>query len=296
MFSIITPTYNREKLLVRVLDSLKNQTLQDFEWIIIDDASTDQTEALVQEWKLANSSMDISYIKQEINKGKSHAVNTGVKLCKYDYAIIADSDDSFAPNTLEDLKTIWSSTNQTPQSNKIAAIWTLVKNEAGERIGDKFPHDFWQVDFNTRVLKNTIEGEKWHCWKTRILKEFPMYASSECAIEESTNWNRINKQYDFLCVNKTHRIYFYSEDGLIAKPKTRKELAKSNYFSSYYALKDVTIKDLLLVKHYRDYSFNYIKSRLHYKNKEIKLGIFNHSISVLNFICIAPIRALNKVL
>ena len=103
MFSILTPTYNRAHTLVRVFKSLVEQTEQDFEWIIMDDASTDQTKRLVQEWQNSTTAFTIHYHELHKNKGKPNAINIGLDYCSQPITVIADSDDSFALHTIADL-------------------------------------------------------------------------------------------------------------------------------------------------------------------------------------------------
>ena len=196
MFSIITPTYNRAHTLDRVYTSLKEQTFKEFTWIIVDDGSTDNTNKLVEKWKSDNSNISIDYHLLKDNKGKPYAVNYGVKHAKEEFTIIADSDDSFSSTTLSDLKSIWDDN----KLQSIGAIWTLVLDEDNRIVGDKFPEDRWLVDFKTRVLENHIKGEKWHCWRTGVLKSNKMFWSDESHIPEGITWNSINRKFDFLSV------------------------------------------------------------------------------------------------
>ncbi|MEM1002498.1 MAG: glycosyltransferase family A protein, partial [Bacteroidota bacterium] len=147
MFSIITPTYNRAHTLDRVYNSLLNQTLKDFHWVIMDDASTDHTEQLVQEWMAKSNPFEISYYKLEVNKGKPYALNKGFSHCTRPITIIADSDDTFVPDTIAELKMLWQTVDLTQEAEKIATIWTLTDDENGHLVGEPFPHNFWQVNF-----------------------------------------------------------------------------------------------------------------------------------------------------
>lgn len=90
--TILTPTYNRAYILKNALDSLCRQTDPDFEWIIVDDGSTDNTEQLVRAWLAEPLPFPLHYIKQE-NGGKHRALNRGVLSAVYDYVLILDSDD-----------------------------------------------------------------------------------------------------------------------------------------------------------------------------------------------------------
>ncbi|MCD2258913.1 glycosyltransferase family 2 protein [Psychroserpens luteolus] len=293
MFSIITPTYNRAHTLNRVYDSLKNQDFKDFYWIIIDDCSTDNTQELVHQW-MSSGDINITYHKLNKNQGKSAAVNFGLEYCNQPYTIIADSDDSFSENTLSDLKQLWESISG--NENKVASIWTLTKNENGTIVGDKFPQDYWQVNFKERVLNHHIDGEKWACWRTSILSKQKMYTSDKCHIQESHTWNTINKNFDFLCVNIAHRCYFSSEDGLIASKKSKKDLAMVYYYGGYYGLKDVSVSEILKHKYYRNLAFDYFKSRVLFSDKNLKLDSLKSIASGFIFLTRLPKRIVKKLI
>src|SRR6476619_6982250 len=76
LFTVFTPTYNRARTLDRVYTSLKNQTFRDFEWIIVDDGSSDETSNLVQAWQ-QEAGFPVRYVYQP-NLGKHVAFNRGV--------------------------------------------------------------------------------------------------------------------------------------------------------------------------------------------------------------------------
>lgn len=95
--SIILATYNRGHLLDRSIKSVLNQTYQDYELIIVDDGSTDDTEKLVQNF----NSEKIKYIKHKKNKGNPTARNTGIRLAEGDYIAFQDDDDEWMPEKLE---------------------------------------------------------------------------------------------------------------------------------------------------------------------------------------------------
>ena len=99
-FSIITPTYKRERFLTKMITCVQVQSYQNYEHIIIDDGSTDDTKALVSTFTLDDSK--IIYIKQE-NRGRSAARNVGINTAKGEYICFLDSDDVWADNYLEEL-------------------------------------------------------------------------------------------------------------------------------------------------------------------------------------------------
>lgn len=93
-FSVIIPTYNREQFIRRAINSVLNQTCQDFEIIVVDDGSKDQTKKVVSTF-----GAQVRYVYQE-NQGPSIARNTGIRLARGQYIAFLDSDDQFLPNKL----------------------------------------------------------------------------------------------------------------------------------------------------------------------------------------------------
>ncbi|MFT6760420.1 MAG: glycosyltransferase involved in cell wall biosynthesis, partial [Psychroserpens sp.] len=87
-FSVVTPTFNRGQFLGKAIESVQAQTISDYEHIIVDDGSVDNTEELVKEYSLADSR--IIYIKQK-NRGRSIARNIGMKRAQGDYVCFLDS-------------------------------------------------------------------------------------------------------------------------------------------------------------------------------------------------------------
>lgn len=102
-FSVIITTYNRATLLKRALDSLIIQTEKDWEAIIVDDGSIDNTTALIKPY-LKNSSK-LKYVYQK-NAGYAMAKNTGIFLSKGKFVTFLDSDDEYSPTHLEERKVI----------------------------------------------------------------------------------------------------------------------------------------------------------------------------------------------
>ncbi|MDT8316788.1 MAG: glycosyltransferase [bacterium] len=93
--SVIIPTYNRAGMIVECLESVLNQTYSDYEVIVVDDGSTDDTEELIGPYLNR-----IRYIKQE-NMGNAGARNSGIEATKGDIVAFNDSDDLWLPDKLE---------------------------------------------------------------------------------------------------------------------------------------------------------------------------------------------------
>ena len=95
--SVVTPTYNRAHLVARAIRSVLNQAYQDFELIVVDDASTDNTEPVVRGFRDPR----IRYVRHNENRGGSAARNTGIELCQGEYIAFLDADDEWLPGKLE---------------------------------------------------------------------------------------------------------------------------------------------------------------------------------------------------
>lgn len=109
--SILTPTYNRAYTLKRCYDSLCAQTDKDFEWIVVDDGSSDTTKELVSGFILEDK-INIRYFYKE-NGGKPSAHNMGVRNAKGEMCVCVDSDDALTPLAVETAKTVWKSRKDT---------------------------------------------------------------------------------------------------------------------------------------------------------------------------------------
>ncbi len=117
--SVIIPTYNRAHLIGRALNSLANQTYKDFEVVIVDDASTDDTEAYIKGF---SDFLNIQYVRHEKNKGEAAARNTGIRAARSEYVAFLDSDDEFVPEKLEKQMAVFRS-----QSPILGVVYTNMR-------------------------------------------------------------------------------------------------------------------------------------------------------------------------
>ncbi len=97
LFSVIIPTYNRAVMLYKSINAVVNQTFEDWELIVIDDASNDNTYKVVSDFE----NYKIKYVKNELNIERSASRNKGIELAKGKYICFLDSDDIWEPNHLE---------------------------------------------------------------------------------------------------------------------------------------------------------------------------------------------------
>lgn len=97
LVSVVIPTYNRGYCIERAVNSVLNQTWKNLELIVVDDASTDDTESVIRGMKDSR----IKYVRYEENRGANHARNVGIHNAKGNYIAFNDSDDEWVPEKLE---------------------------------------------------------------------------------------------------------------------------------------------------------------------------------------------------
>ncbi|MBP6396563.1 MAG: glycosyltransferase family 2 protein [Saprospiraceae bacterium] len=274
LVTVFTPTFNRSYCLHRVLESLKSQTFKNFEWLIIDDGSIDDTKSWV-EHNRPTCEFQIRYFYQE-NNGKHNAINKGASEAFGEFIIIADSDDTFKPETLEVfLDTFY----KIPEPEKYAGIWCLVEDESGNIVGDRFPNKDWDCGVTEFYFKNRIQGEKWQMMRTAIMRKHPMpnVKIKGLYVEESIMWMSISKFYLFRCINIPLRIYHSSSDGIMQKS------AKIDFVNwySYYLRFHYLYKDFS--QYFRYYPIYFIKGMFFYQFSIYKLKkSFIHEFGAIN--------------
>jgi glycosyltransferase involved in cell wall biosynthesis len=212
-FTVFTPTYNRAHTLTGVYDSLRSQTCRDFEWLIVDDGSTDGTRRLVDQWR-ASGEFPIRYIYQE-NQGKHVAHNRAVSESRGEFVLPLDSDDACVPQALARFKHHW---NSIPDNEKelFSGVTALCMDKEGRLVGTRFLEDVTDSNSLEAYYKHHVRGEKWGFQRTMVLRQFPMPGSEvgRSYMPEGLIWWRIARQYKTRYVNEMLRIYSTGNESL----------------------------------------------------------------------------------
>jgi glycosyltransferase involved in cell wall biosynthesis len=210
--SVFVPTYNRAHLLGRVFASLQTQTFKNFEWIIIDDGSRDNTNELVKGWQ-QDSPFEIQYLRK-INGGKHTTINPGVDLARGEFMVILDSDDWLAPNALERMLKLWQAIPANEQP-RFSGVVGLCAHPDGRVIGDRFPQDTFDSNAVDLTHTHRIHGDKISLSRTSVMREFPFpFQELRGLVTESLVWNRIAQRYQERYVNEIFAHKEYLEEGL----------------------------------------------------------------------------------
>lgn len=228
-FTVLTPAYNRPHTLGRVYDSLKAQTFKDFEWLIIDDSTTNDVQEVVQPW-LAAPNTFVRYIKQK-NSGKHIAHNNGVMQAKGEFCIILDDDDSFPPTALERFDYHWNTIPENERAGFSGVAGLCTNHDTGELLGGKFPQDVLDSDTIAINYIYHLGDDRQGFTRTDILREylFPTFGG-EKYITEGIVWNRISRRYKIRFVNDIVCVKQYGMTKSIVGHLSRSPNATSTYY------------------------------------------------------------------
>lgn len=231
MITIFTPTYNRSDLLKRAYHSLLNQTNKKFEWVIVDDGSTDDTLEVVAQF-VADQKIKI-VIGSQSNGGKHIAVNHGLKLASGKLFLILDSDDQLTFDAIDQISLQWEKLKLSKEIDQFAGLvfnkgfldGSLIGNSVSESIDATIIHYRYQLK---------IKGDKLEIFKTDVLKNFPFPHNGEKFCPEALIWNRIGSKYKFRFLNEVIYLAEYLPDGLTDKIVSVRKKSPMNT-ATYYA-------------------------------------------------------------
>lgn len=217
--TVFTPTYNRAKVLHRVYDSLSNQTYTDFQWLIVDDGSADDTKAVAEAF-VAENKFPIEYVYQA-NQGKHIATNRAVAMTDSELFVIADSDDAFTPDALEKLVAAWDSIPENEKKDYKGVICRCFDSETKEPIGT-FPEQMFDSNDLDGNFKLKLSFEKWMLFRTDVLKEFPFPGEGMGLkfFPETVIWRAMARKYKTRYIDDALREYFRDQDNALTHVKT----------------------------------------------------------------------------
>ena len=211
MITVFTPSYNRRHLLKDLYESLLVQDTDNFEWLIVDDGSKDDTESYIKELKKENK-ININYIYKE-NGGKLSAYNVGLDNAKGDIFLCIDSDDIFKENVLARIE---SDFKKIKNNQELAGIMYVQNytNDKKKTIGTSFPQDGLIDTYYNIYNKHKVTGDKLIVFKTEVAKKyhFPIM-EGEKFVPEALIYNRISSEYKFKCSNFVTSYKEYLDQG-----------------------------------------------------------------------------------
>lgn len=218
LVTVFTPTFNRAGKLHRVFHSLQKQTLRDFEWLIIDDGSTDDTRQVVEDFRLQHPGFPIHYYFQQ-NSGKHIAHNKALLLAKGEWFHIADSDDELEPATLEILLHTWDGI-PAGERHLFGGVAACCKDQFGKRISDPVPGAVFDGGFRELFYKYSFRKEVFMINRTSIMRKYPFPVGIvQQLFPEGIIWRRMTDKYKLRFINDELRIYYVQEAGALTTQK-----------------------------------------------------------------------------
>lgn len=212
--TVITATYNRLHTLPKLYNSLKQQTYQKFEWLVVNDGSIDNTDEWLEQINKDNSrKFKFQYYNRK-NVGKQRAINFAVPKATGKYIFIVDSDDYLVQNAIEKIMN-W--TIEIDNLEEFAGISGLIGNKSGVPIGGNPLFNEEYVDAtNLERKKFNLSADMAEIYKKDILLKYPFCVwKGETFVPEDTVWNEIALDgYKLRWHNDIIYICEYLEDGL----------------------------------------------------------------------------------
>jgi glycosyltransferase involved in cell wall biosynthesis len=190
LVSVIIPTFNRAWILLEAIESVLSQTFENYELIVVDDGSTDNTRLLLKACK------DIRVVSQE-NKGVSAARNRGIEAATGDYLAFLDSDDLWLPEKL-DLQMAFFKTH--PKAMICQTQETWIRN--GKRINPKKRHRKASGMFFDRSLALCLVSPSAVIIKKELLEDVGQFDEDLPACEDYDLWLRIGARYPMFLVDE----------------------------------------------------------------------------------------------
>jgi glycosyltransferase involved in cell wall biosynthesis len=198
--SVIIPTHNRADFLRGALSSVLNQTYQNFEIIVVDDASSDDTATVVA----AFNDERIRFLRHDTNKGGSAARNTGILASKCDYIAFLDDDDEWLPDKLR--KQIEILVTSPPEVGGVYTGCLDIDKTSGKVVRQHIPTKRGDLSRDL-LIENCVGGTSTMLLKKVCLQQVGLFDESLPRSQDYDLWIRISREFLFECIHEPLFIY-----------------------------------------------------------------------------------------
>ena len=279
--TVFTPTYNRGYVIEQAYRSLCRQTIKNFEWVVIDDGSTDDTTEKFETWVKQDNGFPICYRKVP-NGGKMRAVNIGLQLARGELFLNLDSDDRLTETAIETVLK-WELTVQ-DQKERYAGVAGLRCYFDGRLIGTTFNGEYLDASVLDRE-KYGISGDRVEVFYTELLRRHPFpEIEGEKFISEGVTWMEICYEEQRILRWFNEKIYQceylkdgYSHQGLSLSLRNPKGLCLN--IKKQIRYRKPSYKEKLYLWH----SYVLVARQLGYSGKKIRVDL---EITMLNYIAV----------
>lgn len=211
-FTVLTPTHNRAAVISRTFESLQSQTFRAFEWLVIDDGSTDATADVIQACA-QRAGFPVRYVRQSHGHKKT-AFNLGVRSAAAEMLLVLDDDDELLPDSLERLWATWQDIPVDQRDGYIGVVGLCAGSDM-RIVGDRFPRDVMDCTATDMYFLHGVRGEKFGCQRTAVLRDFPYPENIPGFVPESLVWWAIAAQgWRTRFINQVVRTYHQTQVSL----------------------------------------------------------------------------------
>lgn len=213
ILTVFTPTYNRSVTLERTYNSLCRQTCKDFEWIVVDDGSTDDTRGCVNAW-IEENQIPIRYIYKE-NGGLHTGYNAAIQNINTELFVCVDSDDFMPDDAVEIIVSTWKKVRDENLAGIIGLDYIAGSNTP---IGGFFPENIHKCHFLDFETKKLHGGDTKMVLRTSLVKPYLPMPS----FDGEKNFNpiylflQVNPELDYILINKNLCFVDYQAGGMSA--------------------------------------------------------------------------------
>ncbi|WP_195986775.1 glycosyltransferase family A protein [Clostridium sp. D53t1_180928_C8] len=262
LLTIFTPSYNRAYTIHKCYESLKRQSCKEFEWLVIDDGSSDNTRELIEKWIKETADFKIRYIYQE-NQGMHGAHNTAYENITTELNVCIDSDDYMPDNAVEKIKEAW---EKVRDNEKISGIIGLDAYEDGKVIGDRLPENIKTDTLFDLAYNKGIIGDKKLVYRSELTKKYPYPVyRGEKYVGLAYKYYKLDQEYELALMNEVLCIVEYMEDG--SSLNMFKQYMKNPRGFAFYRIENMKNPKGNLRYKFKE-CIHYVSSSLILKNKE----------------------------
>lgn len=258
MITVFTPAYNRAHTLQRVYESLCKQTYKDFEWLVVDDGSTDDTRSVMERYIVNNTvGFDIRYHYQT-NQGKHNATNCAVKMARGEFFITLDSDDGCKAEALETFVKVWDSIPvEQRKTYKGVSCRCCTPDQPNQIIGTHLPAlTLDSHDLDLRYI-HKVKGELWGMTRRDVLMENPYPAIQGLHyFPEGVHWSKIGLKYLTRYIDEPLR-YYYVDGSANENQLTKRVNAKETFYAREYMMSAEIVR-----RYFRHDPINFFKQAI----------------------------------
>jgi len=260
LLTVFTPTYNRAYCLHQLYDSLRRQTCGQFEWLIIDDGSSDGTAELAAGW-IKENQVQIRYIYQS-NQGMHGAHNTAYANIQTELNVCIDSDDYMPDDAVERIISFW----QNYGSESVSGIAGLDADRSGAVIGTPFPEGLRSSTLFDIYNKHGVTGDKKLVYRTALTKHYPYpLFDGENYVGLAYKYFMLDQHSELLLMNEALCHVEYLEDG--SSRNMLKQYRRNPRGFAFYRKALMSLPSGSVAFYYR-HAIHYVSSSLLSRNRK----------------------------